>query len=199
MSSHINPDSGTLVIESTNTLDVSGSTVDPVGASLYNKGGTYAAGNMYIGGTLVVNGDVISLGNGGGSLTLNANISSDVIPNIDSGIQYNIGSNTNPWNVGYLQKIVILTKSATNSVSLGTRGTVYVDASTDLALSLSNGIEGERKVIVTTATPAGTVVVTPSTANGFSTVAFTTVGQSVEMIYTSAGWSILSVYGPSVA
>lgn len=199
MSSHINPDSGTLVIESTNALDVSVSPVDPVGAALHIKGGHYTSGNMYVGGTLLVNGDVISLGNGGGSLAINANISSHVLPNTDSGIIYNIGSTVNPWNKFYSQKIVTIKQSVTNSTSLDTTGMLYIDASTNLALTLANGEEGERKTMVVTATPSGTVVVTPNTANGFSTVSFTAVGQSVEMIYTSSGWSILSVYGSSIA
>jgi len=69
MSSHINPDSGTLVIESTNVLNIGATPVDPVGAALYIKGGVYTDTDMYIHGTLVVNGNVISLGNAGGSLT----------------------------------------------------------------------------------------------------------------------------------
>ena len=76
MSSHINPDAGHLIIESTNDLDLNESQVNmPAGASLYNKGGLYNAGHLYTQGTLVVNGDIISLGNTGGSLTLNSNIS----------------------------------------------------------------------------------------------------------------------------
>jgi len=199
MSSHINPDSGTLVIESTNVLNVGVSPVDPVGSALYNKGGHYTAGNMYVGGTLLVNGDVISLGNGGGSLAINANISSHVLPNTSSGIIYNLGSNANPWNIAHFQKSVTIKQLGTNSASLNTTGTVYIDGSTSTSLTLDDGIEGERKTLVVVAAPSGTVVVTPNTANGYSTVSFTTIGQSIELIYTSAGWSILSVYGSSIA
>jgi len=199
MSSHINPDSGTLVIESTNALDVSVSPVDPVGAALHIKGGHYTSGNMYVGGTLLVNGDVISLGNGGGSLAINANISSHVIPNTASGIIYNIGSTIKPWNISYSQKAVTIPQSVTNSASSSTTGMLYIDASTDLALSLANGEAGERKTIVVISAPSGTVVVTPDTANGFNTISFTTAGQSIDLIYTSSGWSILSVYGSSIA
>jgi len=199
MSSHINPDSGTLVIESTNTLNVGVSPVDPVGAALHIKGGHYTSGNMYVGGTLLVNGDVISLGNGGGSLAINANISSHVLPNTSSGIIYDLGSSIHPWNISYVQKVVTVKQLGTNSASLNTSGTVYIDGSTSTSLALDDGREGERKTIVVVATPSGTVVVTPNTANGFSTVSFTTAGQSVELIYTSSGWSILSVYGSSIA
>lgn len=199
MSSHINPDSGTLVIESTNTLNVGASPVDPVGAALHIKGGHYTSGNMYVGGTLLVNGDVISLGNGGGSLAINANISSHVLPNTSSGIIYNLGSNIHPWNILHVQKSITVKQLATNSASLNTSGTVYIDGSTSTSIALDDGLEGERKTIVVVATPSSTVVVTPNTANGFSTISFTTAGQSIDLIYTSSGWSILSVYGSSIA
>jgi hypothetical protein len=195
MSSHINPDSGTLIIESTNALDVTASPVDPVGAALHVKGGTYTEGNLYVGGTLLVNGDIISLGNGNASITINANVSSDVLPNVSSGIQYNLGSATNPWNVQYLQKLVTITTSVTNAASLNTSGISYIDGSTSTTLSLANGIEGETKTIVAIATPTGTIVITPDTFLNGTSISFTTVSQSATMIYTSAGWSITSSFG----
>jgi hypothetical protein len=200
MSSHINPDSGTLVIESTNVLDVTASPVDPVGAALHVKGGTYTENDLYVGGTLLVNGDIISLGNGNASISINANVSSDVLPNVSSGIQYNLGSATNPWNVEYLQKLVTITTSVTDASSLNTSGIVYIDGSTSTSLSLTNGIEGEKKTIVVTATPTGTVVLTPDTFLNGTSLSFTTTAQSATMIYTSAGWSIISSFGsPSVS
>lgn len=200
MSSHINPDSGTLVVESTNALDVTTSPVDPVGAALHVKGGTYTEHNLYVGGTLLVNGDVISLGNGNASITINANVSSDVLPNVDSGIQYNLGSISNPWNKAYLQKIVITTTSVTNSSTLNTTGLVYINSSTSLALALANGTEGEKKSLVVTTSLPSTVVMTPDTFVNGTSVSFTTIGQSIELIYTSAGWAITSSFGnPSVS
>lgn len=200
MSSHINPDSGTLVIESTNVLDVTASPVDPVGAALHVKGGTYTENNLYVGGTLLVNGDVISLGNGNASITINANVSSDVLPNVSSGIQYNLGSATNPWNVQYLKKSVTVAIATTNSASLSSSGIVYINNSTNTTLALANGIEGEQKTFVVTATPSGTVTITPDTFLNGTSISFTTTAQSAVMVYTTAGWSILSSYGnPSVS
>jgi len=200
MSSHINPDSGTLVVESTNALDVTASPVDPVGAALHVKGGTYTEHNLYVGGTLLVNGDVISLGNGNASITINANVSSDVLPNVDSGIQYNLGSISNPWNKAYLQKIVITPTSVTNSSTLNTTGLVYINSSTGLALALANGTEGEKKSVVVTTSLPSTVVLTPDTFVNGTSVSFTTIGQSIELIFTSAGWAITSSFGnPSVS
>ena len=200
MSSHINPDSGTLVVDRPNALDVTASPVDPVGAALHGKGGTYTEHNLYVGGTLLVNGDVISLGNGNASITINANVSSDVLPNVDSGIQYNLGSISNPWNKAYLQKIVITTTSVTNSSTLNTTGLVYINSSTSLALALANGTEGEKKSLVVTTSLPSTVVMTPDTFVNGTSVSFTTIGQSIELIYTSAGWAITSSFGnPSVS
>lgn len=197
MSSHINPDSGTLVIESTNVLNIGVTPVDSTGAALYIKGSQYTEADMYIHGTLVVNGNVISLGNAGGSLTLNANISSHVLPNVSSGIQYNIGSNTEPWNVGYFQKIVAMPEVSTTSVST-TTGTTYLDGTTSTTLALANGIEGERKAIVVTATPSGAITVTPATAVGYTSIQFAAVGDTAELMYTNTGWSILSIFRTSV-
>tara|TARA_B110001454_G_scaffold65289_1_gene63505 strand:+ start:523 stop:1122 length:600 start_codon:yes stop_codon:yes gene_type:complete len=198
MSSHINPDSGQLVIESTSVLNVGATPVDPVGAALYVKGGNYTAGDLYVHGTLVVNGNVISLGNAGGSLTFNSNINSDVIPNISSGIQFNLGSLTNPWNVGYFQKIVAKTESATTSPITTTTGTVYINGSTATPLTLADGIEGERKAIIVTAIPTGTITVTPVTFLNATSLTFAAVGNSVDLVYTSTGWSILSIYGANL-
>ena len=198
MSSHINPDSGQLVIESTNVLNVGATPVDPVGAALYVKGGHYTAGDLYVHGTLVVNGNVISLGNAGGSLTFNSNINSDVIPNIGSGIQFNLGSFASPWNVGYFQKLITKTEIATSSPITTTTGTVYIDGNTATPLTLADGVEGERKAIVVTAIPSGTITLTPANFVNATSLTFAAVGNSVDLVYTSAGWSILSIYGANL-
>jgi hypothetical protein len=198
MSSHINPDSGQLVIESTNVLNVGATPVDPVGAALYVKGGHYTAGDLYVHGTLVVNGNVISLGNAGGSLTFNSNINSHVIPNVGSGIQFNLGSEASPWKIGYFQKLIAKTEAATTSPLTTTTGTVYINGSTSTPLTLADGIEGERKAMVVTAIPSGTITVTPANLLNATSLTFAAVGDSVDLVYTSAGWSILSIYGANL-
>ena len=201
MSSHINPDAGHLIIESTNDLDLTASQANmPAGASLYNKGGLFNAGNLYTQGTLVVNGDIITLGNSGGSLTLNSNISSDVLPDTSSGIQYNLGSTTKPWNIGYFEKIVSSQNPATATTSVpATKGTVNLDGSTNTSLSLADGSVGEHKTIIVTATPSGTITVTPSTALGYASISFAAVGDTAHLVYTSNGWSILSIFRANVS
>lgn len=200
MSSHINPDAGRLIIESTQNLDLTASQANmPAGASLYNKGGLFNAGHLYVQGTLVVNGDIITLGNSGGSLTLNSNISSDVLPDVTSGIQYNIGSDAKPWNIGYFEKIISSQNPASATTSIpATKGTVYLDGSSNTSLALADGSVGEHKTIIVTATPTGTITVTPATALGYTSIAFASVGDSAELIYTSNGWSILSIFRANV-
>ena len=200
MSSHINPDAGRLIIESTQNIDLTASQANmPAGASLHNKGGMFNAGHLYVQGTLVVNGDIITLGSSGGSLTLNSNISSDVLPDITSGIQYNIGSTTKPWNIGYFEKIVSSQNPVTATTDVPTtKGTVLLDGNTQLSLSLSNGSVGEHKTIIVTATPSGTITVTPSTALGYTSISFAAVGDTAQLIYTSNGWSILSIFRANV-
>ncbi len=200
MSSHINPDAGRLIIESTQDLDLTASQANmPSGASLHNKGGMFNSGHLYVQGTLVVNGDIITLGASGGSLTLNSNISSDVLPDITSGIQYNIGSTTKPWNIGYFEKIISSRNPVTATTDVPTtKGTVLLDGTTNTSLSLSNGSVGEHKTIIVTATPTGTITVTPSTALGYTSISFAAVGDTAQLIYTSNGWSILSIFRANV-
>ena len=200
MSSHINPDAGRLIIESTQDLDLTASQANmPAGASLHNKGGMFNSGHLYVQGTLVVNGDIITLGNSGGSLTLNSNISSDVLPDTTSGIQYNIGSTAKPWNIGYFEKIISSQNPATATTDVPTtKGTIYLDGSTSLSLSLANGSVGEHKTIIVTDTPAGTITVTPGTALGYTSISFAAVGDTAHLIYTSNGWSILSIFRANV-
>ena len=121
MSSVINPDNGELNILGSlsvaNGLALSGklsiddnsdiNLVTPIygDGALNVVGGGYFGGNLYVGGTLVANGDVITLGNGGGSLTLNANINSDILPATTN--TYNVGSTTAEWNYGFFRNIVL--------------------------------------------------------------------------------------------
>lgn len=199
MSSHINPDAGRLIIESTQDLNLNESQATmPSSASLHNKGGMFNAGHLYVQGTLVVNGDIITLGASGGSLTLNSNISSDIEPDITSGIQYNIGSATKPWNIGYFEKIVSSQNPVTATTGIPTTGTVLLDGTTNTSLSLSNGSVGEHKTIIVTATPSATITVTPDTALGYTSISFSAIGDTVQLVYTSNGWSILSVFRANV-
>lgn len=162
-------------------------------AAFAMQGGMWIGGNQYIGGTLVANGDVITLGNAGGSLTLNANISSDVLPSTDGA--FDIGSDAKEWANVYAQNLhlnatsedIVTTGpiSATTSVSL-------MDGSTSNAVSLPDGSNGQIKIIVQNANPASVVVLTPDTPLGFTSITFSNAGETATLMYTNSGWAVLS-------
>ncbi len=209
MSSHINPDAGRLIIESTQNLDLTASQANmPAGASLYNKGGLFNAGHLYVQGTLVVNGDIITLGNSGGSLTLNSNISSDVLPDTISGINYSIGSSTKPWKAGYFERLVAGSDSAlskfTATTNLPSKSTIMLNANTDTSLVLGSAgaIHGERRTLTVIQALPSPIIVTPQSALGFTSISFSALGDTAELIWTSTnnhnGWSILSIFRANV-
>jgi len=162
-------------------------------AALSVQGGSWVGGNQYIGGTLVANGDVITLGNAGGSLTLNANISSDVVPSTDNA--YNIGSDVKEWSNVYTQNLHLNSTSedvvTTGPVSAST-AVSHFNGTTSNAVSLPDGSNGQIKIIAQVSAPASTVVLTPDTPLGFSSITFNIAGETATLMYTSSGWVVLS-------
>jgi len=209
MSSVINPDNGELNILGSLSvatgLALSGklsiddnsdiNLVTPIygDGALNVVGGGYFGGNLYVGGTLVANGDVITLGNGGGSLTLNANINSDILPATTN--TYNVGSTTAEWNYGFFRNIVLDSDEETINTSVSTiQGVSYIDLTTSSTVTLGNGeYNGQIKVIVAIADiSASPVQVTPDTPLGFNYFVFNAIGQTVTLMYTYTGWVIIS-------
>ena len=170
-------------------------------AALGVVGGGYLGGNLYVGGTLLANGDVITLGNSGGSLTLNANISSDILPS--ETLVYNIGSDTKEWLTLYTKNVNLSSlnyKSTSDLTEISLETTVsYITSATNSSLALNDGTEGNTKTIVVTETPLLPVVVTPVTALGFATITLTNAGDSVSLLYTSNGWTITSSFRATVS
>lgn len=208
MSSVINPDNGELNILGSlsvaDGLSLSGKlSIDDISdiglitpptygdGALNVVGGGYFGGNLYVGGTLVANGDVITLGNSGGSLTLNANISSDILPATTN--TYNVGSTTAEWNYGFFKNIVLDSDQETVNTSVSTvQGVSYINSSTSSSVTLANGTYvGQIKVIVAVDS-VSSVIVTPSNLLGYTNFIFNDAGGSVVLMYTTAGWVILS-------
>jgi hypothetical protein len=200
MSTYISPDSGHLVVKSVNDLDLNNISSDD--AALFVQGGQYLEGNLYVGGTLVVNGDVITLGNAGGSLTFNANVSSDILPSTTE--TYNIGSDLEKWNSVFAktlqtEKLQITTSSAVVAATVDVSTSVnHIDATTPVSASLANGDEGQVLSIIVVKTPAAAVAVTPASPLGFSSIILTNSGDSVTMIFTGGSWAIVSLFRASV-
>lgn len=209
MSSVINPDNGELNIlgslSVTDGLTLSGklsiddnSDIDlntpTYGDGALNvAGGGYFDGHVYVGGTLVANGDVITLGNSGGSLTLNANISSDILPSDTD--TYNVGSTTAEWNYGFFRNIVLDSNEETVDTSVSNIQAVsYITSSTSNTITLADGeYAGQIKVIVAiNDISASPVQLTPDTPLGFNYFIFNAIGQTVTLMYTYAGWVIIT-------
>lgn len=209
MSSVINPDNGELnILGSLSVADgltLSGKlSIDdnsdiileaPVygDGALNVAGGGYFGGHVYVGGTLIANGDVITLGNGGGSLTLNANISSDILPSDTD--TYNVGSTTAEWNYGFFRNIVLDSNEETINTSVSnTQAVSYITSSTSNSITLADGeYTGQIKVIVAIDDiSASPVQLTPDTPLGFNYFIFNAKGQTVTLMYTYAGWAIIS-------
>ena len=165
-------------------------------AALAVQGGAWVGGNSYVGGTFVAAGDVVTLGSSAGTLTLNSNISSHVVPSADS--TYTLGSSTAAWDKAYTENLIggIIDCISVASV---TKMTDMIQSGTAAAISLPNGEDGFIKNFITISAPAAPVTVTPTSAAGFTSITFTNVGDSAQLIYHSTGWHVLSVFRASVA
>jgi hypothetical protein len=194
MASYIKPDGKQLVIDS--DLNFSNlATHLSTESALLVKGGAYVNNDLYIGGTLIANGDVITLGNASGSLALNANISSDLLPSTAN--TYDIGSNANSWKQLNIQTVIVSTTTETTEVTAGTSLSA-IDGTTALTLVLADGTEGQNKIITVSDTPAGPITVTPSNGAGFTSITFTAKGDSASLVFVNSSWNIVSVFRSSV-
>ena len=194
MSTHVNPDGGRFVIESNLNFSDLNNIVNTESA-LDVRGGAFVNNDLYVGGTLVVNGDVISLGNAGGTLTLNSNISSNVEPSTTD--TYNLGSSANYWSKLYANTVNVAQSSTTDFSSNNT--VIEIDATTTASQTLADGENGDVKIVVATQSPTATVVVAPTNANGFSTISFTNAGDSATMLFVNGAWNIVSNFRASVS
>ena len=202
--------SDTLRIASINDLDLSGFPAnlpvdyDSADAALNVKGGSWIGGHMYVGGTLIANGDLISLGNSGGSLTLNSNISGNVLPSASGS--YDIGTPGYEWRRGVFGQIAmsstpeIVTPSHTAlSAGPSAASVAHVKSDSSTSVSLPDSITvGEIKIVLAVETPASPVTITPVTPIGFSYFTLTNAGDSITLMYTASGWVITSAFRTNV-
>lgn len=194
---------GKISTTDTTDIDLSGDpvTVNYGDGALNVVGGGFIGGNLYVGGTLVANGDVITLGNSGGSVTFNANVSSDIIPSNTE--QYDIGSSTNLWRKVYTESLVLDTDphtiepTATEITSASSL--CYFDENSSTSVALRDQEPGTVKVFTLLSTPVSSIQVTPDTAVGFTDFIMTNAGDSISLIFTSAGWVITSAFRTSVS
>jgi hypothetical protein len=81
------------------------------------------------------------------------------------------------------------TLTGAGAVNITAAITHLVTTGTD-ALTLVNGTEGQRKVIVMK-TDGGVGTLTPDSLNNGTTITFDDVGDCAELIYTDAGWNMI--------
>jgi hypothetical protein len=190
----------TLNILSTNNINLSAPVTGE--AALNVSGGVYIESDTYIGGTLLVNGDVITLGNTGGTVTFNSGINSDVVPAISS--QYNLGSPNSKWKNIYAKNILL--SSGENDIVSGVVSTVttvsYVDITSPAVCTLPNPASeefGQIKIIVAS-NLSSPVQITPTTSLGYTSFVLTNTGDSITLMYANdiLGWVIINTFRASV-
>lgn len=189
-------------ITSTDDIDLNNIPVDFASAdvALNIAGGVYTAGNHYIDGTFVANGDIISLGNVGGSLSLGANISSNLLPSANGS--FDIGNASNNWAKVYMNHLILDDDEYTiTSGWIDGKSTSKITSGTSSTITLGNGTVGGVYVFYVDSTGAGssTVTITPTTANGFSTMTFSSAGDSVTATYRADGWTIMNAFRTTIA
>jgi hypothetical protein len=135
---------GKLTIDNADDVDLNNLPANHAAAdaALNIQGGAVVGGNLYTAGTFVANGDVVTLGSSGGSLSLNANINSDVLPATTD--TFDLGSPASSWNELHVDKI-FLNSFVTSSTATAdiTKSVDIIDASTPAAMSLANGTAGQ--------------------------------------------------------
>ena len=189
---------GKLSITDTSDIDLQ---VPTEGDGALNvTGGAWVGGNIYVGGTLLANGDVITLGNSGGSVTFNANINSDIVPATTD--MYTIGTPTNRWMKVYTESLVLDTDPHTiepTATEITSQSSLcYFDENSSPVVALRDVEPGTIKVFTLLSTPVIPIVVTPDTVVGFTNFTLTNAGDSITLLFTSAGWVITSLFRANV-
>jgi hypothetical protein len=91
------------------------------------------------------------------------------------------------------------TLSGAGAIPITTSLVKFTSTGGSQALTLANGVDGQRLTIVHDV-DGGSGVLTPTTKTGFSTVTFTNAGDTVSLVYvTTRGWMVTGSYLATVA
>tara|TARA_R110000868_G_scaffold263443_1_gene522071 strand:+ start:85 stop:942 length:858 start_codon:yes stop_codon:yes gene_type:complete len=91
------------------------------------------------------------------------------------------------------------TLSGAGAIPITTSLVKYTSTGALQALTLANGVDGQRLTIVHDV-DGGSGVLTPTTKTGFSTVTFTSAGDTVTLVYvTTRGWMVTGSYLATIA
>ena len=194
MSTNIRPNNGRLVVDSMlRFTDLSNASAYQ--AALHVKGDTFLSSDLHIDGTLVVNGDVISLGNSGGNVTFNSNIASDIEPSITN--TYDIGANNFYWQNIYVNQINLSTNPSTDINADGSLS--VIDSTSNTSQILNDKSNGATKTIIAVESLAQPVIITPSSTHGFNNITFNSHGDSITLVFVNNAWSIASSFRTSIS
>jgi hypothetical protein len=93
------------------------------------------------------------------------------------------------------------TLSGAGAIPITTSLVKFTSTAAANALTLANGVDGQRLTIVHDVKGTlGTGVLTPTTKTGFSTVTFTNAGDTVSLVYvTTRGWMVTGSYLATIA
>lgn len=91
------------------------------------------------------------------------------------------------------------TLSGAGAIPITTSLVKFTSTGAAQALTLANGVDGQRLTIVHDV-DGGSGVLTPTTKTGFSTVTFTNAGDTVDLVYvTTRGWMVVGSYLATIA
>lgn len=194
MSTHIRPNNGRLVVDSLARFsDLSNA--DAYQAALHVKGDTFLSSDLHVDGTLVVNGDVISLGNSGGNVTFNSNIASDIEPSVTD--TYDIGASNFYWQNIYVNQINL--SSSPSSDINAYSSLCLINSTSNTSQILDDKDNGTVKTIIVTEPLSQSVIITPNSTHGFSNITFNNHGDSITLVFVSGAWNIVSNFRASVS
>jgi len=93
------------------------------------------------------------------------------------------------------------TLSGAGAIPITTSLVKFTSTAAANALTLANGVDGQRLTIVHDVKGMlGTGVLTPTTKTGFSTITFTNAGDTVSLVYvTTRGWMVTGSYLATIA
>ena len=88
------------------------------------------------------------------------------------------------------------TLSGAGAIPITTSLVKFTSTAAANALTLANGVDGQRLTIVHDVKGTlGTGVITPTTKTGFSTITLTSAGDTVDLVYvTTRGWMVTGSY-----
>jgi hypothetical protein len=114
------------------------------------------------------------------------------VSEVSGGAATVLASATSTYNVGGVS-----TRTGAGAVDITNEVTLLVTTGTD-ALTLADGVEGQRKIIKMK-TDGGDGTLTPANLADGSTITFDAVGETAELIFADSEWQIVALIGATLS